>query len=187
MTTHDVPAGPVEKPPRGFRISDEQGAVLRDTLTAAGIDLGEWETTVVTWLSMWEWATVATICSWVARAAQRPQPTPMIALPGRFDATPAEVDQHLRRILAEDVYLRYQQAIGRQAVTEALTDARTTDLPDDYVDAFDNGVTWATDLIDPAKHGGPYPAKLLCSQHDGFGPCPGAPRCTPQEDAKGAA
>ncbi|MFF9310123.1 hypothetical protein ACF1BS_04345 [Streptomyces sp. NPDC014748] len=169
MTTHDVPAGPVEKPPRGFRISDEQAALLRDTLTAAGIDLGEWENTVVTWLSMWEWATVATICSWVARAAQRPQPTPVIALPGRFDATPAEVDQHLRRILAEDVYLRYQQAIGRQAVTEALTDARTTDL------------------IDPAKHGGPYPAKLLCSQHDGFGPCPGAPRCTPQEDAKGAA
>jgi hypothetical protein len=35
------------------------------------------------------------------------------------------------------------------------------------------------DEIDPRKGAGPYPAVLLCSQHNGFGPCPGAPKCTP--------
>ncbi|MGW5465189.1 hypothetical protein [Streptomyces sp. NPDC003996] len=47
------------------------------------------------------------------------EPAPAVALPSRFDATPAEVDEHLRRILADDVYLRYQQTVGSPAADEA--------------------------------------------------------------------
>ncbi|MFB7596918.1 hypothetical protein [Streptomyces sp. NPDC056160] len=82
--TTGIPAGPVTTEPAGFRISDEQAAVLRDTLTTAGIDLGEYELKIVDWLSMWEWATVATICSWIQRAAAGRQPAPAAAV------TPAE-------------------------------------------------------------------------------------------------
>jgi len=185
MTTEPhmlLPDGPVDERPAGFHEFPEQASVLRDTLTAAGVELGAYEGLIIDWLSRWEWATVSVIASWVARAATVREPAPTVALPGRFDASPAEVDQHLRRILAEDTYLRYQQAIGGRAVTEAVDETRTTDLPEDYVDLFDNGAKWAGDLIDPAKGGGPYPSQLQCSQHDGFGPCPGAPRCTSKEN-----
>ncbi|GAQ75868.1 MULTISPECIES: hypothetical protein [Streptomyces] len=39
----------------------------------------------------------------------------------------------------------------------------------------------ASELIDPAEDGGPNPSQLQCSQHNGFGPCPGAPYCTPKD------
>jgi len=181
MITHDIPTGPVEDRPAGFLESADQATVLSDTLTAAGVELGAYERQIIDWLSRWEWAAVAVIASWVARAATSREPAPAIPLPGRFDATPAEVDQHLRRILAEDTYLRYQQAIGARAVAEAVDETRSTDLPDDYIDMFDNGAKWAGDLVDPAKGGGPYPSRLQCSQHGGFGPCPGAPDCTPRD------
>ncbi|MFF8406940.1 hypothetical protein ACF06P_35595 [Streptomyces sp. NPDC015684] len=180
MNTFDIPAGPVEKPPAGFVVSDEQAAVLRDTLTAAGIELGEYEREIVTWLSRWEWATVATIVSWVARAATSRPPAAPVALPGRFDATPADVDRHLRRILADDVHLRYQQTIGVRAVSEAAKDVRLEVVLPDAPDAKQ----WreAADFFDPAKAGVAYPKQLQCSRHNGFGPCPGAPDCTPRED-----
>ena len=38
--------------------------------------------------------------------------------PSRFHATPREIDAFLRHHFAEDTLLRYQQAIGRQAVSE---------------------------------------------------------------------
>ncbi|WP_432169088.1 hypothetical protein [Streptomyces sp. 1222.5] len=179
MTIHEIPAGPVEKPPAGFVVSDEQAAVLRDTLTAAGIELGEYEREIVTWLSRWEWATVATVVSWVARAAASRPPAAPISLPGRFDATPADVDQHLRRILADDVHLRYQQTIGRLAVSEAAKDVRLEVVLPDAPDAKQ----WreVADFVDPELHGGPYPSQLQCSQHNGFGSCPGAPDCTPED------
>ena len=194
MSTPDasgVPAGPIQAAPAGFRVHDEQAAILRDTLTAAGIDLGEYERNIVDWLSMWEWATVAVICSWLARAVAARPPVPAVALPSRFAATPAEVDQHLRRILAEDTYVRFQQAIGGQAVAEAAQGARDhvegadisgSPVSSDYVKGWLAGA----DHLDPTKDGGPYPSQLQCSQHDGFGPCPGAPRCTPREATKGA-
>ncbi|MEV0443585.1 hypothetical protein AB0I84_23425 [Streptomyces spectabilis] len=50
------------------------------------------------------------------------RPALTVALPSRFGATPVEVDQRLSRILAEDTYLRYQQAIGGAAVREAAQD-----------------------------------------------------------------
>lgn len=183
MTTPAIPADPVEDRPAGFHESTEQGAVLRDTLLAAGIELGTYEADTLHWLSRWDWATVSVVASWVARAAATRPPAAPVALPARFTATPADIDQHLRRILAEDTYLAYQRAIGGCVVAEAVDEVHTTDLPDDYIDMFDKGAGWAADLIDPAKGGGPYPSQLQCSQHDGFGPCPGAPRCTPAEPA----
>ena len=175
----DIPGGPIETKPAGFCVSDEQATVLRDTLTAAGVELGAYDEQIVEWLAMWDWGTLAVIISWVARAAASRPPAPVVPLPGRFDATPAETEQHLRRILAEDVYLRFQQAIGGRAVEEAAKDLRT-----DY-SANEADMDWvhAADHIDPRKGGGPYPRWLLCSQHDGFGSCPGAPRCTPKENS----
>lgn len=170
MTTQSIPLLPINDRPDGFEEYAVQAAVLRDTLTGAGVELGAYERQIIDWLSRWEWATVAVIASWVARAAQTREPAPAIALPSRFDATPAEVDQHLRRILADDVYLRYQQAIGGAAVTEAADDLRNDD----------HGLAAAE--IDPAEDGGPYPSQLLCSRHNGFDFCPGAPDCTPKEN-----
>ncbi|MEU9208514.1 hypothetical protein AB0D27_11310 [Streptomyces sp. NPDC048415] len=187
-TDNGIPTSLVETRPTGFVESGEQSAVLRDTLAAARVELGEYERQVIEWLSRWEWATVAVISSWVARAAAAREPAPNIALPSRFEATPAEIDQHLRRILAEDTYLRYQQAIGGLAVMEAANDARDrvdgADIPGSPVSSdYVKGHLASADHIDPAKDGGPYPSQLQCSQHDGFGPCPGAPRCTPGEAA----
>ncbi|MFF4548622.1 hypothetical protein ACFY1J_31050 [Streptomyces sp. NPDC001406] len=179
-----VPAGPVEAAPVGFRPGDEQGAILRDILHAAGVELGAYDERIVRWFAEFaDWSTFAVMVSWVARAAQR-EPVPGVALPSRFDAPPAEVDQHLRRILAEDTYLRYQQCIGGHAVREAAKDLRM-----EAAEAQAHGhlaaattTVEAANYIDPFKGGGPYPFQLLCSQHNGFGPCPGAPACTPRED-----
>jgi hypothetical protein len=186
MTTHAIPAGPVDTRPDGFHDVTTQTQILTDTLTAAGVELGTYERDVISWLSCWDWASVAVIASWVARAATSREPAPTIALPSRFDATPAEVDQHLRRILAEDVYLAYQQAIGARAVAEAAQDViteGTSSLHITYGSATDYAQHFA-DHIDPAKNGCPYPSQLQCSQHDGFGPCPGAPTCTPRDTPK---
>ncbi|MFF3884078.1 hypothetical protein [Streptomyces sp. NPDC001914] len=174
-----IPVGTIETRPVGFVESGEQAAILRDTLAAAGVELGEYERQAVEWLSRWEWATVATICSWLARAAAARPPAPTVALPSRFHATPAEVDQHLRRVLAEDTYLRYQQTIGHHATAEAAKDVRMEVVLPDAPDRKQ----WneVADFVDPRLHGGAYPSQLLCSQHDGFGPCPGAPKCTPAE------
>lgn len=120
------------------------------------------------------------------RAATAQEPALTVALPSRFDAALAEVDRHLRRILAEDTYLRYQQAIGDAAVREAAQD-----IADDswsHRDSFGRyepeeyevGMRRASELIDPAENGGPYPSQLQCSQHNGFGPCPTAPPTAPQ-------
>lgn len=99
--------------------------------------------------------------------------------PSRFSATPAEIDRYLRRILAADTYLAYQRVIGNLAVKEAAEDLRM-----DYaarVIGSRPGWVDAADHIDPGKGGGHYPSRLLCSLHDGFGPCPGAPTCTPRD------
>ncbi|MFC4506600.1 MULTISPECIES: hypothetical protein [Streptomyces] len=180
----DIPKAPVEDRPSGFHEFDEQAAILRDTLVAAGVELGAYERLIIDWLSRWEWATVAVIASWVARATASREPASAVAFPGRFDATPVQVDQHLRRILAEDTYLRYQQAIGGAAVREAAQDitddswSRRNPFGRYEREEYEAGMRKASELVDPAESGGPYPSQLLCSQHDGFGPCPGAPRCT---------
>ncbi|MET7713739.1 hypothetical protein [Streptomyces sp. NPDC005407] len=101
----------------------------------------------------------------------------------RFSATPAQVDQHLRTILCEDTLLNYQQAIGNKAVEEAAGDIRSETARLKAHGVLEPEKDWAAssaaDWIDPALEGGHYPSVLLCGKHDGFGPCPGAPRCTP--------
>ncbi|MGW1961775.1 hypothetical protein ACWCPD_16040 [Streptomyces sp. NPDC001935] len=72
-----IPTDTIETRPAGFVESGEQAAILRDTLVAAGVELGEYERQAVEWLSRWEWATVATICSWIARAAAGRESAPV--------------------------------------------------------------------------------------------------------------
>ncbi|WP_329616468.1 hypothetical protein OG244_28480 [Streptomyces brevispora] len=66
-----IPTGPIDSEPPGFRSSSEQQAILRDTLHAAGVELGAYDCSIIDWLTVspgWEWGTVATIASWVQRA-----------------------------------------------------------------------------------------------------------------------
>ncbi|GAA1977197.1 hypothetical protein [Kitasatospora viridis] len=65
----NIPSTPIETAPRGFRPGDEQSVILLDTLRAAGVELGAYDRRIANWLSGWEWSTVATITSWVARAS----------------------------------------------------------------------------------------------------------------------
>ncbi|MEV0443584.1 hypothetical protein AB0I84_23420 [Streptomyces spectabilis] len=46
-----IPAGPVQTRPSGFRESDQQSAILRNTLLAAGVELGTFERKTVEWLA----------------------------------------------------------------------------------------------------------------------------------------
>jgi hypothetical protein len=179
MTIHDIPREAVDERPAGYREPGEQAAILQDVLAAVGVDLGDYDRDIIHWVSFWDWSTIAVIASWVARGAATRESAAAVALPSRFDASPAEVDRHLRSILADDVYLRYQQIIGGLAVNEAATDVRLEVASP----GAPNAEAWhaVADYLDLDKGGNPHPAQLQCSQHDGFGPCPGAPRCTPRD------
>jgi cell division protein YceG involved in septum cleavage len=65
----NIPAGPIDTEPIGFRPSREQEAILRDLLAAAGVELGAYDERIATWLAGWDWSTVAVIASWIQRAA----------------------------------------------------------------------------------------------------------------------
>lgn len=110
--------------------------------------------------------------------------------PNRFRATPAEVDWFLRKILTEETLLNYQRAIGNRAVEEAAEEIRQETARLKAHGVLEPDKDWAAaaaaDWIDTSKDGGHYPSRLLCARHDGFNPCPGAPRCTPRAD-EGAA
>ncbi len=75
----------------------------------------------------------------------------------RFTATPSEIDDHLGHVLAEDTYLRYQQAVGGRAVSEAAKDLRME------VASREADPAWldAADHVDPLKGGGYFPAELV--------------------------
>jgi hypothetical protein len=65
-----IPAGPIDTEPIGFRPSREQEAILRDLLTAAGVELGAYDERIVAWLAHFaDWSTFAVIASWIQRAA----------------------------------------------------------------------------------------------------------------------
>jgi hypothetical protein len=88
----------------------------------------------------------------------------MTELPNRFTATPAEVDAHLRRILAEDTYLRYQQAIGERVLTGTVEDVDVVRAAADneglYNSAWREGWDDYRDRVDPDQNG-PRPVKLI--------------------------
>lgn len=65
-----IPTGPIDREPLGFPSTEESEQALRQALADAGVELGEHDERIVRWLQTWEWSTVATIASWVQRAAQ---------------------------------------------------------------------------------------------------------------------
>jgi hypothetical protein len=83
----------------------------------------------------------------------------------RFSVTPAEVHRFLAARLAEDVHLRYQQAVGNRAVEEAAKDLRmaaakldaTLGTQTETASTMRN----AANQVDPLKGGGHYPSQLI--------------------------
>jgi hypothetical protein len=69
MTIDPVPTSPVETEPRGHVSGPDQLDQLLAVLADADVDLGAYDRRIVEWLAGWEWSTVATIASWVKRAA----------------------------------------------------------------------------------------------------------------------
>lgn len=69
LSLRNVPTGPVRERPRSGEDDEDHEAVLRSALRAAGLQLGEHDDRIVDWVAGWEWSTVATIASWIVRAA----------------------------------------------------------------------------------------------------------------------
>lgn len=61
-----VPTGPVHAEPLGYHPPPVREQIIRSAL--AGVELGAWDERTITWLAGWDWATVATIVSWIERA-----------------------------------------------------------------------------------------------------------------------
>ncbi|MFF5853990.1 hypothetical protein ACFY6Q_32565 [[Kitasatospora] papulosa] len=75
MTIDHVPAGPLDTEP--LDAPADQHAALLATLTAAGVELGAYDRRIAEWLAAspgMGWGAVATIASWVKRAAEQPNP-----------------------------------------------------------------------------------------------------------------
>jgi hypothetical protein len=67
--TVSIPVGPIETEPMGVASHEQQAAVLKRALAAAGVDdLGAYERRTANWLGGWEWSTIAIIASWLERA-----------------------------------------------------------------------------------------------------------------------
>lgn len=103
-----------------------------------------------------------------------------MTLPSRFHATPAEIDTYLRTILAEDVYLNFQQAIGEHAIGQTVEDVQMVRAAADNEGHFNNdwreGWDDVIDRIDPDRNG-PYPAQLITFAEVGR-PCAECPETT---------
>jgi hypothetical protein len=68
---YEPSAEPIDTAPRGYLfLSKENEALLRDTLTRTGVELGEYDDLILRWLATWEFGTVAVVASWIARAAR---------------------------------------------------------------------------------------------------------------------
>lgn len=88
----------------------------------------------------------------------------------RFSATPNEIHDILRSGLHPNVYLAYQQAIGKEIVAEVAEEIRETgeksfsgeDLLFDPVKrAMYEMVLRSADRVDPEKGAGPYPKNVV--------------------------
>lgn len=62
----EVPAGPVQVPPRGFVPRAGQAEMLAGVM--AGIELGAWDQQILEWMAGWDTSTVLTVASWIVRA-----------------------------------------------------------------------------------------------------------------------
>jgi len=89
----------------------------------------------------------------------------MTELPSRFHATPTQIDAYLRTILAEDVYLAFQQAIGDHAIAQTVEDTQAVRAAADneglYNADWREGWDDVIDRVDPDRGNGPYPVKLI--------------------------
>jgi hypothetical protein len=71
----DIPRGPINFEPIRAILADP-GESTRPAKTAAleaaldGVDLGEWDRTILAWLAEWEPSTVAVVCSWLYRVRE---------------------------------------------------------------------------------------------------------------------
>jgi hypothetical protein len=78
MTTDSaIPAGPIDREPLNYPTADypttaDREAILRDTLKAAGVELGAYDERIVKWFADYsDWGTFAVMTSWVKRAAEQ--------------------------------------------------------------------------------------------------------------------
>lgn len=73
----DISDKPVETPPVGFVPTVTQQNLLRDELRAAGVEMGEYDETIVVWLAHLDWSTVAPIAGWIRRSGRSTAPVPV--------------------------------------------------------------------------------------------------------------
>lgn len=72
-TATGIPAVPLDQEPLPDQPGADHETALREVLSAAGVELGTHDERIVQWAGqMLDWATLATIASWVKRAAERP-------------------------------------------------------------------------------------------------------------------
>jgi hypothetical protein len=65
-----IPADPIDSEPLDYQPHAKQEAILRDVLTAAGVELGAYDERIVRWFAGYaDWSTFAVIASWIQRAA----------------------------------------------------------------------------------------------------------------------
>jgi len=59
---------------RSFVGPEPRAELLRDTLSAAGVDLGQWDRAILRWLAGLDVPTIAPVIGWVSRAGRGPAP-----------------------------------------------------------------------------------------------------------------
>jgi hypothetical protein len=72
-----IPTGPIDREPLDYPTpgvypdTARKAAILMDVFRAAGVELGEYDDRIATWLAQTaDWSTFVVITSWVQRAAQ---------------------------------------------------------------------------------------------------------------------